>query len=256
MLGDLINKNLPHLIATIKVVWDAFNVWFENTFMGIQMLLDGVYELTDGIRGEFSAIELLVIGMKHPFESVLFAISKVVEKILSAISSPFRKIMHFFNLVAEGILKVIQRFADFAELEGIADFAKDAQIATAEYRKALDAYNDLGAFDGVLFGGFQDDYMSNIRKTARETREAYNVAFKGFNEALNLPSAGNEVQSGKATEMSALGGMASLAVAGSIEAFKIENQTDNMILDVNRDQLKELRKMSRREQLQYAGFVN
>ena len=259
MIGDIISNNLPDLVAGVTVVWGAFKVWFENMLMGIELLLDGFGDLTSGMTEEFSLIEIAVIGLKHPFESVLMGIIKITEKILSVISAPFRKIMAFFSLVSEGILKVISTMAQalgdgkFAKM--IKDFADDAGIATREYREALDAFNNTGAFDGVLFGGFQDDYIAQVRKTAKATRKEYNLAFKGFGERFSTTSE-TGAQTGKADTEAKIGGMATLAVAGSIEAFKLENQTDNMILDVNKKQLTELKRMSRQQQLQVAGFTS
>ena len=259
LIGNLIENNLPSLVAGITVVWGAFKVWFENMLMGIELLLDGFGDLTQGVTNEFSLIELAVIGLTHPFETVLMGIIKITEKILSVISAPFRKIMAFFSLVSEGILKVISVMAkalgDGKLSKMIQDFADDAGLATRQYRESLDAFNNTGAFDGVLFGGFQDDYIAQIKKTAKATRKEYNLAFKGFGERFSSTSE-NGAQTGKADTESKISGMATLAVAGSIEAFKLENQTENQILDVNKQQLRELKNMTRQQQLQVAGFTS
>ena len=268
MIGDLISDNLPSLVAGVTVVWGAFKVWFENMIMGIEYLVDMFGVLTDNVAKEFSAIELLVIALSHPFETVLFGLVKFSEKLLSVISLPFRQFGSILLKSMQGWLVVLEKILDATAdmfmvlgdedkaLELIADSDNLAKLRDGfkEFEKDLDKSNITGAFDGLIMPEFQDDFLSMIDVTARKAREKFDASFKGFGNKFTVDSDG--AQTGKSDTEAKISGMATLAVAGSIEAFKLENQTDNMILDVNKKQLTELKRMSRQQQLQFAGFTN
>jgi len=267
-LSKLIEDNLPKIVAFVEVSWDAFKTWFENMIMGIEYLVDMFGVLTDNVAKEFSAIELLVIALNHPFESVLFGLAKFAEKILSIISFPFRQFDSIILKSMQGWLIVLEKILDATAdmfmvlgdedkaLELIADSDNLAKLRDGfkEFEKDLDASNITGAFDGLVMYEFQDEFLSMIDVTARKAREKFDASFKGFGKKFTVDSDG--AQTGKADTESKIGGMATLAVAGSIEAFKLENQTENAILDVNKQQLRELKNMSRKQQLQVAGFTS
>ena len=258
ILGNLIEDNLPNIIAGVTAVWGAFKVWFSNMSMGLEVLTDEFASFTDGVFSEFSALELLIVGISHPFETVLFALGKLTEKFLSVISFPIRKLAEFFawtikqmSMIAESLIKLFP-----GDGGAPAKFMKKVTEAAQEVQDEFRGDQFTGAFDGLLFGGSQDEYISQIKQTVRKARKEYDSAFAKFDIQFRSSVSDGASISGKDETDSKISGMATLAVAGSIEAFKLENQTENAILDVNKQQLRELKNMSRKQKLQVAGFTN
>lgn len=258
MLGDLISNNLPHLVAGVAVVWGAFKTWFENMSDGVRFLLDEFASLTDGVFDEFSAQELIIIGLANPFETLLFTLGKLTEKFLSVVSFPIRKLAEFFAWTIKQMAMVARALVKMLPGDGGAPtkFMEKLVNAAQEVQDEFRGDQFTGAFDGLLFGGAQDEYISKIRKTVRKARKEYDAVFSKFQTGFEPKGISIKSPVDKDDSVSKIGGMATLAIAGSIEAFKLENQTDNKILDVNKMQLRELKKMTRQQQLQTAGFIN
>ena len=255
-IGDLVEDNLPDIVAGVTVVWHAFKIWFENMSAGIDVLLEEFGGLTDGVFDEFSALELLIIGISHPFETVLLGLGKIVEKIISTISFPFRKIASMFQDLIKNVVGLIAKLSQLIPDDGKIKKRLDNVV------KALDQIEDrykgddvTGAFDGLLFGGSQDEFISRMKKTGREVRKMREGVFAKMDTQFKA-SISSDISTDSDDTVGKISGMATLAVAGSIEAFKLENQTENAILDVNKQQLRELKNMTRQQQLQVAGFTS
>jgi len=269
-LGDLIENNLPKILAFVEVSWGAFRTWFENMIMGVEMLIDGFGALTSSVSEEFSAIELIVIGLTHPFETVLYGLAKFAEKIISIISSPFRSFGSLMLKSMQGWLVVLEKVLDATadlftvlgddekalELIGDSDNLAKLRKGFKEFEKDLDSSNITGAFDGLIAPEFQENFLKEINETAKKAKSDLSKSFKGFSEKFSIDTGEGKDKAGDSDTESKISGMATLAVAGSIEAFKLENQTENQILDVNKQQLRELKNMTRQQQLQVAGFTS
>ena len=260
-LGDIISNNLPQLVAGVGIVWESFKVWFENMAIGVDVVLDAFGDMTDGVLDEFTTQEKIIVGIANPFETILFTLGKLTEKFLSILSFPIRKLAEFFAWTIKQMSRVAEALIKLFPGDGgaPAKFMKKVTEAAQEVQDEFRGDEFTGAFDGLLFGDTQDAYISKFKKTVGRIRsEAKKFSFARLkdqvNNSVNRESTGAE--SGKADTEAKIGGMATLAVAGSIEAFKLENQTENQILDVNRQQLRELKNMSRQQQLQFAGFTN
>jgi hypothetical protein len=279
-IGDLISNNLPALVATVDVVWKAFQNWFNNMIMGIEYTLDAFADFTDGVSDEFSAIELLVFALESPFEAFSLFLASWAETTLSVMSSPFRG---FVNLVSrifsgftvlletivtgwakifEGIISSLPKgLTEGSDIQSVAEALNRMKGSIAGVRKeveefgeAMDPKNFTGAYDDLLLTkDKRKEFESLLDKSVDRTRRRM---ARVMGDISKMGKGENGAESGKADASSKISGMATLAVAGSIEAFKLENQTENQILDVNKKQLIALNKMTRQQQLQVAGFTN
>ena len=260
-LGDIISNNLPQLVAGVGIVWESFKVWFENMAIGVDVVLDAFGDMTDGVLDEFTTQEKIIVGIANPFETVLFTLGKLTEKFLSMLSFPIRKLAEFFAWTIKQMSRVAEALIKLFPGNGgaPAKFMKKVTEAAQEVQDEFRGDEFTGAFDGLLFGDTQDAYISKFKKTVGRIRsEAKKFSFERLKDQVNNVTKRESVgkESGKDDASSKISGMATLAVAGSIEAFKLENQTDNAILDVNKQQLRELKNMTRQQQLQVAGFTS
>ena len=278
-IGELISNNLPALVANVDVVWKAFQNWFNNMIMGIEYTLDAFADFTDGVSDEFSAIELLVFALESPFEAFSLFLASWAETTLSVMSSPFRG---FVNLVSrifsgftvlletivtgwakifEGIISSLPKgFTEGSDIKSVAEALNRMKGSIAGVRKeveefgeAMDPKNFTGAYDDLLLTkDKRKEFESLLDKSVDRTRRRM---ARVMGDISKMGKSETGAESGKADASSKISGMATLAVAGSIEAFKLENQTENQILDVNKKQLIALNKMTRQQQLQVAGFT-
>ena len=279
-IGDLISNNLPDLVASVTVVWGAFKSWFNNMIMGVELTLGAFHDFTDGVSDEFSTIELLVFALESPFEAFSLFLASWAETTLSVMSAPFRGFINLVSRIFSGFTVLLETIVTgwakifeglIASLpKGLTEGSDIQSVSKAlnrmkgsiagvrkeveEFGEAMDPKNFTGAYDDLLLTkDKRKEFESLLDKSVDRTRRRM---AKVMGDISSMGRGEDGAESGKADVASTVGGMATLAVAGSIEAFKLENQTENAILDVNKQQLRELKHMSRAQQLQVAGFTS
>ena len=277
-IGDLISDNMPKIVASVTVVWDAFKQWFNNMIMGFEVVLGAFGSLTDGISSEFGAIEVLVFALKNPFKTLLFALLKFTEKFLSIVSAPFRAILkaggEFIGLILDMVslyfseLAVIgskmasilpEGMADKIGLSAMVDGLNVVGGAIDSVTDKIDAIGDgfdveniTGAFDGLLAPEFQDDFVSSFVESAKETKAEMEKVMGD----ITSKTRGEDKEGKKKTDTNDLSAEvskpATLAIAGSIEAFKLENENN----EIQQKQLSTLEKIAKNTKPTFMNTAN
>ena len=267
-LDAFVNNNMEEIIVGAKRIADAFRIYFSNSAIAVNYLMDEFKAFIQDFGSEISILEALIIGIQKPFEVVLMTMIKASEKFLSIVSYPFRALagimidaIDLMGDIAQGLINLVPGGSNQAT-----DFLNRLTEATKELKSEFATDDVTGAFDGLVFSGFQDEFKSEIDDILKQSRKVGKQASmefqkgledirntstgKAMRELIDAPEAKTEVTQGSNT----------MAVAGSITAFNLENQKSTGIeeqqLSVQQKMLRGIDKMSRSQQLQIAGFTS